>query len=595
MNEFLARVLPFVQKPARYIGWEYNSVRKEGNLLRFALVFPDVYEIGMSNHGLEIIYHILNSLDFVWAERAYLPWVDMIEKMREYDVPLFTLESRTPLFEMDAIGISLEYEMSYTNVLEVLKLSRIPVRAEDRKDDHPLVIAGGPLSGHAEPISRAFDAILLGDGEEAIIEIAEVIWKTRGMDRHERLKELSRIKGIYIPLFYEQKGKKVFPKFEWVPERVEKRVIKDLDSFPPPVKKVVPFVEVVHDRAVIELLRGCTRGCRFCHAGMYYRPVRERDPEKVKGWALEMLDRTGYEELSLLSLSTMDYSGIEGLVDELMEALKERMVALSLPSTRVDRFGIEVASKIAGVRKTGLTFAPEAGTDRLRSVINKGISEEDIFDTARAALEAGWRRIKLYFMMGLPTETDEDLQAIVDLVRRIKKLGFKDLRIAMSVFVPKPHTPFQFARMITPEEAYEKMRILKRARKFARVDFHNPKMSFIEGILSRGGRELFDVILKVNDMGERFDEWSEMFSYERWMEAFEKVGIDPNDYTGPFDTDENFPWDHLYVGIDRDFLIREYEKALKGESTEDCRWGRCSLCGVCFRMKVFNILKGMRS
>ncbi len=589
---FLNRILPFVKKPARYIGGEYNSVVKElkPGIVRFALVFPDVYEIGMSNHGLEILYHILNSLEWVWAERAYLPWVDMIERMKENDIPLFTLESKTPLDEMDVVGISLEYELSYTNVLEILKLSRIPIRARDRKDEDPMVLGGGPLSANPEPISLAFDAILVGDGEEAVVEIAKVVKDTRGMDRYSRLKELSRIDGIYVPIFYERVGRKVVPKVDWVKERVRKRVLKDLDSSPVPVKKVVPNVESVHDRAVIEVMRGCTRGCRFCHAGMIYRPVRERRVESIVDNVMRMLDLTGYEEVSLLSLSTLDYTSLERLLDLLMPELERRKVALAIPSTRVDRFGVEVAKKISSVRRTGLTFAPEAGTQRLRDVINKNVTEEDIISTAKAARDSGWRRIKLYFMMGLPTETEEDLEGIVDIVRKIKSLGFKDLRVAVSVFVPKPHTTFQFARQITPDEAFERMKILKKARKFARVDFHDPRMSFVEGILSRGGREIFEVVVKANEMGQIFDEWSEMFSYKRWIEAFEKVGIDPYDYTGPFDVNEDFPWDHIDVGIDKEFLSRDYKSALEGDTLEDCRWNRCYLCGVCPSFRVFNVL-----
>ncbi len=596
VGEFLVKVLPFVRKPARYTGGELNSVVKDGEgLLRVALIFPDVYEIGMSNHGLEIIYHILNSLDFVWAERAYMPWIDMMKEMREHSIPLFTLESKTPVKKMDILGISLEYELSYTNVLEILRLSEIPIRTEDRSDGDPIVLAGGPLSGYIEPISPAFDAILVGDGEEAVIEIAEVVYKTRGMHRCERLKELAKIEGVYVPTFYRQVGRKIVPKLKEVQKVVRKRIVKDLDNFPPPINQVVPLLEAVHDRAVLELMRGCTRGCRFCHAGMHYRPVRERNPSKIVQWAEKILDATGYEELSLLSLSTMDYTGIDELVEKLMKKLSRRKVALSLPSTRVDSFGVKVASEIAGIRKTGLTFAPEAGTDRLRNVINKNITEEDIFSTVQAALNVGWRRVKLYFMIGLPTETEEDLWAIVDLIKRIKELGFKDLRASVSVFVPKPHTPFQFSEQITPDEAYERQRILKKARKFAKVDFHDPRMSFVEGILSRGGREIFDVIETVNSMGEIFDEWKEMFSYERWMKAFEKVGIDPMRYKGPFEFEEDFPWDHIYLGIDREFLANEYRRAVRGETTEDCRWGRCSLCGVCIKLKVYNLLKGEKS
>ncbi len=596
IEEFLNRVLPFVRKPARYIGGEYNSIVKDGeDLLRVALVFPDVYEIGMSNHGLAIIYEILNSKDWIWAERAYLPWVDMIEKMKECDIPLFTLESKTPLNEMDIIGISLEYELSYTNVLEILKLSNIPIRAQDRKDTHPLIIGGGPLASNPEPVAPAFDAILVGDGEEAVLEIAEVVYKTRGMERHERLKELARIDGVYVPVFYEQRGGKILPKFEDVPYPVKKRILKDLDSFPPPLRPVIPNVESIHDRAVVEVMRGCTRGCRFCHAGMVYRPVREREPGELAEWILELLNQTGYEEISLLSLSTMDYTALDNLVNRILPHLKSRNIALSIPSTRVDEFGLGIAEKIAGIRKTGLTFAPEAGTQRLRDVVNKNITDEDILRTATLALKAGWRRIKLYFMIGLPTETEEDLMGIVDVVRRIKSLGFRDLRVAVSVFVPKPHTPFQFARQISPEEAREKQKILKRARRFAKVDFHDPEMSLVEGVLSRGGREIFGVIERVNESGEIFDEWSEMFSFSKWIEAFEKEGIDPTYYTRGRELDEEFPWDHIYIGIDREFLVRDYLRALRGETVPDCRWDRCSLCGMCIKFKVRNVLKGKKA
>ncbi|MCD6449144.1 MAG: TIGR03960 family B12-binding radical SAM protein [Thermotogaceae bacterium] len=593
INSFLNKVLPFVSKPARYIGEEYNSVLKDPEeKLRIALVFPDVYEIGMSNYGLEILYHILNSLDFVWAERAYLPWPDMIEKMKKYGIPLFTLESKTPLNELDAVGISLEYELSYTNVVEVLKLSNIPVRAGERGEADPVIIGGGPLSANPEPISQVFDAILVGDGEEAIIEIAEILKETKGETRKWKIKELSKIKGMYIPAYYEQVGRKIIPVKSNAPVPVKRRVLEDISKFPPPVKKILPHIESVHDRAVIEVMRGCTRGCRYCHAGMIYRPVRERDPKEVIKYAKELIDNTGYEELSLLSLSTMDYTSINKLSEVLInEVLKERMVALSLPSTRVDSFGIEIASRIAGIRKTGLTFAPETASQSLRNVINKTISNENIYKTAETALKAGWRRIKLYFMIGLPTETEDDLYSILDMIKKIKKMGFRDVRASVSIFVPKPHTPFQFADQINLDEAYEKTRILAKGKRFARIDVHNPKKSFIEGVLSRSGREMLDVILKVNEFGQIYDEWSEFFSFDKWLKAFETVGIDPVKYLKGVSFEDDTPWDHIWAGIDKEFLIKEYKKALLQEITPDCRWSRCYLCGICIKEKVRNVLK----
>ncbi len=597
MNEdilrFLNSNLPFVKKPARYIGGEYHSVYKdpENIDIRVVLIFPDVYEIGMSNHGLEIIYNILNSLDYVWAERAYLPWKDMIEKMKDKDIPLFSLETKTPLNIFDIMGISLEYELSYTNVLEILKLAKVPIKAEERKESDPLVIGGGPLAANPEPIAPAFDALLIGDGEKAVIEIAEIVKNFKGEKREELLKELSKIQGVYIPRFYKQVGEKIIPAYSFAKPKIEKRVLKDLDNFLPPLKKVIPHVESVHDRAVIEVMRGCTRGCRFCHAGMVYRPIRERDPKKLFEWSLKLLENTGYEEISLLSLSTMDYSSIGWLTGKLIPALKKDRIALSIPSTRVDVFGVEIAQRVAGIRRTGLTFAPEAGTQRLRDVINKNITEEDIFSTAAAALKAGWQRIKLYFMIGLPTETEEDLLAITKLLKKIKNMGFKTVRASVAVFVPKPHTPFQFAKQISIEEAYEKIKIVKKARKFAKVDFHDPKMSFIEGVLSRGGREIFDVISLVNTMGEVFDEWRESFDFTNWLKAFEILGINPQDYLGPFEFDDPLPWDHIWAGIDKSFLIKEYEAALQGKTIPDCRWGRCNFCGVCTKSKTSNVIK----
>jgi len=589
---FLNKTLPWVRKPSRYLGGEYNSIIKDENeiSLRIALVFPDLYEIGSSNLGLEIIYHVLNNIPWVWAERAFLPWVDMIEKMKKYDIPLFTLESKTPLLNMNVVGISLSYELSYTNVVEVLKLSRIPILAENRKDKDPLIIGGGPCSSNPEPIALLFDAIVVGDGEEVVVEIAKVLREVKNESRFEILKELSKIEGVYIPLFYETQGKKIVPIYNFAPEKVKKRLLRSLETQDHFVRKILPHVESVHDRGVVEISRGCTRGCRFCHAGMFYRPVRERSKESIRETVEKMIDSTGYEEISLLSLSAMDHTDIDGVVEEILPILSGRRVALSIPSTRMDRFGLEIAQKIASIRKTGLTFAPEAATQRLRDVINKNISDDDIWKTIISAKDAGWRRIKLYFMIGLPTERDEDVENIVKLIERTKKVGFKDLSISVAVFVPKPHTPFQFVQQISVEDALRKRRIIMRARKYAHISFHNPWMSMIEGVLSRGDRKLLNLILKANELGCVFDEWREMFDKEKWMKAFNETGIDPKDYMGPFNEEEPLPWDHIDLGISKSFLVEEYRKALRGVKTDDCRWGKCSLCGVCFIFKTWNDL-----
>lgn len=590
---FLSENLMKVSKPARYIGGEYNSVVKDlanKDYLRIAFSFPDVYEVGMSHYGLEILYWLANNLDFVYAERVFLPWVDMVEMMEKNDIPLFTLESKTPVYKLDVLGISLEYELSYTNVLKLLELSRIPLRARERNDNHPIVIAGGPVTYNCEPIADAFDVIYLGDGEVNLEKMLRVIYETKGMNREERLKLLSKIEGIYIPLFYEQEGRKIIPKYDFAPSKIRRNILKDLNSVKPPVKKILPHVESVHDRGVIEISRGCTRGCRFCHAGYVYRPVRERDADQIVESVKELISNTGYDEISLLSLSSLDHSQIEKIVDKLMEELKDKKISISIPSTRMDAFNIKIAERISQVRKTGLTFAPEAGSQKMRDAINKQITYEDIISTAKEAKEAGWRRIKLYFMVGFPNETDEDIKDIGELIKEIKKLGFSDITASVNLLIPKPHTAFQFAQLRSPEYMDKVRKILGPYRKYGKIDINDGKKSFIEGILSRGDRKLFSVIEKAYKLGY-YDEWGEHFSFDRWMNLLEE--IDYHQYIGPYGL-EDFPWDHLDSGVSKEFLWKEYQKFFDGVQTKDCR-NICSLCGVCIDYKVKNVVLGGRT
>jgi len=590
---FLSENLMKVSKPARYIGGEYNSVVKDlanKDYLRIAFSFPDVYEVGMSHYGLEILYWLANNLDFVYAERVFLPWVDMVEMMEKNDIPLFTLESKTPVYKLDVLGISLEYELSYTNVLKLLELSRIPLRARERNDNHPIVIAGGPVTYNCEPIAEAFDVIYLGDGEVNLEKMLRVIYETKGMNREERLKLLSKIEGIYIPLFYEQEGRKIIPKYDFAPSKIRRNILKDLNSVKPPVKKILPHVESVHDRGVIEISRGCTRGCRFCHAGYVYRPVRERDADQIVESVKELISNTGYDEISLLSLSSLDHSQIEKIVDKLMEELKDKKISISIPSTRMDAFNIKIAERISQVRKTGLTFAPEAGSQKMRDAINKQITYEDIISTAKEAKEAGWRRIKLYFMVGFPNETDEDIKDIGELIKEIKKLGFSDITASVNLLIPKPHTAFQFAQLRSPEYMDKVRKILGPYRKYGKIDINDGKKSFIEGILSRGDRKLFSVIEKAYKLGY-YDEWGEHFSFDRWMNLLEE--IDYHQYIGPYGL-EDFPWDHLDSGVSKEFLWKEYQKFFDGVQTKDCR-NICSLCGVCIDYKVKNVVLGGRT
>ncbi|OAA31413.1 radical SAM protein [Kosmotoga arenicorallina S304] len=572
--------LPRVKKPSRYIGKELNSLKKVNEkALKVLLAFPDTYEIGMSHIGLKLLYSILNKEDDIIAERAYLPWKDMIAEMKNAGVPLYSLESYTPARDFHILGITLQYELSFTNVLKLLELSDIPIFQKDRTKE-PLVIGGGPCTSNPEPVADFFDLLVVGDGEVVMLEVAKLVKENLGLlklnKRKELLEMLSRIPGVYVPSLPKRK--------------IHKGLVKDLNDHEIIPSSIVPFMSVVHDRAVIEIMRGCNRGCRFCQAGMFYRPVRERNIEKILQSIEPLISTTGYEELSFLSLSTMDYSKIEELTSRSLKYLKNEHVGLSLPSTRVDSFGVEMAEKIASIRKTGLTFAPEAGTQRLRNVINKNVTEENILSAISSAIEKGWKRVKLYFMIGLPTETDEDVNGIVELSRKIKALGLKQLTVSVSIFVPKPHTPFQYARQITPPEARKKFSILSKIKRFAQLQLHDPGKSFVEGLLSRGDRKVAKAIYCAYKDGSLFDEWGEEFSLSTWMNAFEKCQIDIQQYTRERSVEEELPWDHISLGISKKFLLKEYEKALKGELTQDCRWSGCTLCGVCQEYRVTNVL-----
>ncbi len=589
ITKFLSENLLKVSKPARYIGDEYNSIRKEGkDLLNVVLSFPDVYEIGMSHYGLEILYKLVNSLNFARAERTFLPWIDMVEMMEKNDIPLFTLESKRPVNEFDVLGISLAYELSYTNVLKLLELSQIPIRAESRTNE-PIVIAGGPVAFNCEPISQAFDIVYLGDGEVKLEDLLRLLYETRGMDRIERLKQVSKINGVYVPIFYKQAGRKIVPISPEFPRKVKRNVLTSLDGFLP-TNRTISNVESVHDRAVIEISRGCTHGCRFCHAGFVYRPVRERSADEIAKIFEDMIRNTGYEEVSLLSLSSLDHSQIEEIIDKILPKTQKEVISISIPSTRMDAFSIEVVEKIASIRKTGLTFAPEAGSESMRDKINKNLKLQDILNTAMKAKQTGWQRIKLYFMVGFPEETEEDILEIGRLLKEIKRIGFSDVTASINLLIPKPHTAFQYAKLQKPEYMIYVKKLLGDFRKYGKIDINDGKKSYIEGILSRGDRKLFDVIEKVYRKGF-FDEWSEFFSFERWIEELQ--ALDLTEYEGPYTVKDDFPWDHLDSGVTKQFLWKEYQNYFSYQTTNDCR-ENCSYCGVCQMYGVANIIRNVR-
>ena len=592
-----------IQKPARYIGNEFNSVHKEnnGDLMSFAFCFPDVYEVGMSHLGMKILYHMLNEREDTVCERVFAPWTDMEEEMRKNDIPLLSLESHTPIRDFDIIGFTLQYEMSYSNILNMLDLAGIPMLSADRKDEYPFICAGGPCAYNGEPLADIIDFFILGEGEEINNEIMDVYkeWKKSGAPKEKYLEMVSKLEGIYVPSFYDVEYnedctiKSITPNREGVPEKIKKRIISNLDECFAPDKIIVPFMDIVHDRIMLEVFRGCIRGCRFCQAGYLYRPVRERSVDKLMDTAEKCIKNTGYEEMSLSSLSTSDYRFLQELVDGLLDITVDKRINLSLPSLRVDNFSMELMEKVQKVKKSGLTFAPEAGTQRLRDVINKNVLEEDLLRTAKIAFDGGYNRIKLYFMIGLPTETYEDVEGIAELAEKVIGVFYsipKEIRkgrsvtitVSTSSFVPKPFTPFQWEPQNRMEMLIDKQKFLKNRIKSRSISYnwHQSEVSFLEAVFAKGDRCLSKVLIAAQKKGCKFDGWDEYFSYEKWMEAFAECGVDPEFYAyRKIEHDEVLPWEHIDIGVSKQFLIKEHERAYEGVTTPSCR-EKCAGCGA---------------
>ncbi len=612
-NAKLEKLLLTVQKPGRYSGGEQGSVIKDKTKVdvRFAFCFPDTYEIGMSHLGMKILYSQFNSYDYIWCERVFAPWIDFEEVMIENDIPLFALESRDAVSQFDIIGFTLQYEMSYTNVLNMLKLGGIPIRSADRKELKNLVVAGGPCVCNAEPLAEFVDLFFLGEGEEVDIEVINLYreYKQKGLSKEEFLKAAAKIEGVYVPSLYDveynENGtvKSIEPKGD-APKTIRKRIMADLDNTFYPSNFVVPYIEIVHDRAMQEIFRGCIRGCRFCQAGFIYRPVREKSPDTINAQAKCLCDSTGYGELSLSSLSTSDYTRLDEMFTKMFEWSERDNISIAVPSLRVDNFSDELLEKIKKIKKSGLTFAPEAGTQRLRDVINKNVTEEEIMNTCLTAFNGGYTSVKLYFMLGLPTETDEDLVGITELGQRIVDLYYNNpnrqkgkgvnISISVSSFVPKPFTPFEFEPQITKAEIERKQKVLQDSvtTKKIQLSWHDANTSFLEGVLARGDRRLSRVLETALEKGCRFDSWNECFDLSKWLEAFEENGIDPAFYANRTRSyDEIMPWSHLDYAVKREFLIEENKRAHAETTTPNCR-EKCSGCGaacygrgVCFEKR----------
>lgn len=602
-------ILLQIEKPARYIGNEVNAVDKSEssefeNMIRFCMCFPDVYEIGMSHLGIQILYDMFNQREDIWCERVYSPWPDLDKVLREQKIPLFALESQEPVKNFDFLGITIQYEMCYTNILQILDLSQIPMLAQNRTEEDPIVIGGGPCTYNPEPLAQFFDLFYIGEGETVYFPLMDLYKENKacGGTRKDFLKKAAQIPGIYVPSLYRVTYKEdgtidaFTPVDTNIPEKIQKQIVMDVTDTYYPKAPVVPFIKATQDRVVLEIQRGCIRGCRFCQAGMLYRPTRERDVEFLKAKAVEMLDSTGHEEISLSSLSSSDYSKLPELVNFLMDECGRRGVNISLPSLRIDAFSLDVMKKVQDIRKSSLTFAPEAGSQRLRDVINKGLTEEVILEGAGKAFEGGWSKVKLYFMLGLPTETEDDMKGIAHLCEKIAKRYYEipkeqrhgkcQITASTSFFVPKPFTPFQWAPMCKEEEFLDRARIVREEihaqlnQKSIKYNWHEADVTVLEGILARGDRKIGDAIWKAYEKGAIFDSWSEYFHPEYWKEAFEETGIDTDFYTiRERKEDEIFPWDFIDIGVSKQFLLREWKNAQEETVTPNCRM-KCSGCGA---------------